>query len=76
MNLVRTEAIFPRSGEWHSAKIDGRRSASITCPDCDGSSLLSTHEISSAGIVTPDVVCPYDECNFNEMVTLESWGTH
>lgn len=33
----------------------------------------SGHQIDDAGNVTPSVVCPYDGCEFHEIVRLLDW---
>lgn len=42
------------------------------CPKCGNIARLG-HEIASDGIVTPSLVCPFDGCDFHEMVKLENW---
>jgi len=51
-----------------------KRSAVFTCPDCKQFGVLTEHEISLSGIVTPSVVCPTPGCNFHEMIQLQGWS--
>lgn len=59
---------------WTAFTLDGKRTASITCPDCESIAALVDHSIETNGVVTPSVVCPVDGCDFHEMVILVGWG--
>lgn len=45
----------------------------VHCPRCDRRSALD-HDIGADGKVSPSLVCPYDDCDFHDYVTLEGWG--
>lgn len=60
-------------GQWRSGTRDGRRTATVSCPDCGRSASLSDHEIRADGTVTPSLVCPFDDCDFHAWVKLEGW---
>jgi hypothetical protein len=49
--------------------------AVIKCPNCKQEWILSgnVHQVSRDGTVTPSVVCPCDDCDFHEYVTLKDW---
>lgn len=56
-------------GTWKEAGT----SASFTCPNCGQLAVLTDHDISDNGEVSPSVVCPHDECTFHDRVTLVGW---
>jgi hypothetical protein len=58
---------------WAGGKNEHGRTALAKCGNGHISS-LSGHTIDDKGHVTPSLVCPYDECNWHEVVTLEGWN--
>ena len=60
-------------GTYRAARLDGRRTATMSCPRCGRPASLSGHEIAASGEVSPSVVCPHEPCGFHEFVTLEGW---
>ena len=62
-------------GVWKGVRrVDGTRSASISCPKCGQPASLSDHTIADDGTVPPSLVCPYDGCEFHDYVTLKDWN--
>lgn len=55
-------------------KEDGTITALVKCPECDRHGSLSNHDIDKDGVVSPSLVCGYDDCNFHENVKLERWS--
>ena len=66
-------------GTWRKVLRDGQPIAMFTCPRCGFTAGLGngTHDISSAGIVNPSVVCDgYLDtvpCDFHEFIHLNGW---
>ena len=60
-------------GTYRRAKVDGRMTATMSCPTCGQVASLSGHTINPGGHVNPSLVCPYEGCGFHEYVTLEGW---
>lgn len=68
----RTDAVWPKPGEWRRVIIDGKATARLCCPGCHLHATLD-HEIDAEGRVTPSVDCP--ECSYHETgVVLEGWA--
>ncbi len=61
-------------GTWKELKTSKGRSASLTCPDCGNTCVLTDHDIGSDGIVLPSVVCPTNDCHFHKFVKLLEFG--
>lgn len=59
-------------GEWRGAAA-GDRSALVCCPGCGKISSLTDHTIDPDGSVYPSLVCPFDICDFHELVKLADW---
>ena len=61
-------------GLWKGGRLDGSRTATVSCPKCGKSASLSGHIISDDGAVSPSLVCPSLEgCDFHEYVRLVGW---
>lgn len=66
-------------GEYRVAWYPGKRedatkkTARMTCPDCGRGVSLSDHDIDTAGVVSPSVVCPHPGCEFRDRVALACW---
>lgn len=68
------EAGLESSGTWARAQGSGKLTALVRCPECRRIASLSGHDIREDGIVHPSLVCPYDDCDFHEYVTLDGWS--
>jgi hypothetical protein len=62
-----------KSGVYRRGKVDGRLTATMSCPECGKPASLSGHTIAPDGDVSPSVVCPHDGCHFHEYVMLLGW---
>lgn len=62
--------------DWRGLRLAEKRSATLRCPKCGRWTSLSNHTISDNGEVNPSLVCPYENCNFHEYVTLEGWKSN
>lgn len=70
MNLKQSNTYLPNT--WKGLQTPDGKSASVTCSN-GHTATLTDHEIAADGTVTPSLVCPYDGCDFHEMVVLEGW---
>lgn len=59
-------------GTWKNCLHEGRRTATVICPDCAERLLLNPHVIDARGRVSPSVVCHTPKC-FHEFIELEDW---
>lgn len=60
-------------GTWRQLDDQGKRSASINCPQCGRGGTLTDHEIAPDGTITPSVVCPHPGCSYHDMGKLDGW---
>lgn len=67
-------------GTWRPLKLaDGRRSATVCCPKCGGSSTLEVHTIAEDGTVRPSLGCRWKlkgepACGWHAWVKLDGWS--
>ncbi len=64
---------WTQRGVWKGGRLDGKRTATVSCPECGRACSLSQHEIDAEGNVSPSVVCPYDDCDWHVWIRLEGW---
>lgn len=57
-------------GVYRIGTTDGKKTATMSCPNCGVSASLSHHDIDEKGNVSPSVVCPNESCSFHEYVQL------
>ena len=60
-------------GVYRGAVRDDRKTANVSCPECGRAGSLSNHSIAEDGVVTPSLVCGYDDCDFHRWIKLEDW---
>ena len=60
-------------GTWKGLGDGLRRTASFTCKNGHVCS-LDKHTIGMDGDVFPSLRCPYEGCDFHEMLTLKGWA--
>ena len=75
IKLAKEEDIWlsEEKGVYRRGTSNGKKTATMSCPDCGQSASLSEHSIYDGGKVSPSVVCPNDGCNFHEYVKLLLW---
>lgn len=61
-------------GTWFPLIADGRKTATVTCPDCGKRGTLEHHTIEDDGRVLPSIDCPNMDCAFHDWVQLEGWA--
>lgn len=60
-------------GVYRGGISEGKKTATMSCPDCGESASLSEHDIDEKGNVSPSVVCPNSDCNFHEHIQLKDY---
>ena len=58
---------------WHLFSAPGKQSAVVCCPGCGRLATLGDHTIDPDGSVSPSLDCPFDHCDFHDMVKLADW---
>lgn len=57
-----------KPGEWRSVEL-----VVVCCPQCGKKFPLQRYVIDPDGTVTPSLDCPFEHCDFHEMVKLADW---
>lgn len=70
---IRFDADLARSPSWSGVVGPNGRTAHVKCAEGHIAS-LSGHEIAEDGTVSPSVVCPWEGCDYHEIVQLIGWG--
>lgn len=65
-------------GTWTLTMLQGQNgqgiiTAYIRCPQCGKPQSLKNHTINESGLVHPELVCPYSECDFHGQIMLNEW---
>ncbi len=75
VQLRRTKADWPRPGEWKLLiQSDGRKSASVCCPECRQIATLHGHKISETGQLDASLDCPVESCGWHVKAVLVGWA--
>jgi hypothetical protein len=70
---IRRGSVEQTNGVWESAETQGRLSALVSCLQCGRTISLSKHAIADDGMVSPSLICPYDDCGFHAWLRLVGW---
>ncbi|MCJ2530754.1 MAG: hypothetical protein LN413_00330 [Candidatus Thermoplasmatota archaeon] len=62
-----------RRGVWRPSRLDGRRTAKMSCPACGVAQTFDDHDIDPNGLVSPSVQCADKKCAFHDYIALAGW---
>jgi hypothetical protein len=63
-----------KPGQWRQLRINGDLVVKLRCGGCGAVGYLDDHKIEGDGTVTPEIVCPANECGWHVTGRLEGWN--